>query len=79
MYFVYILKSERDGSKYIGCTTDIKRRIAKHRRGEVRFTRPKRLYKLIWFPCFSNREKVYVFERYLKSSSGHAFTNKHLI
>lgn len=79
MYFVYILRSIKDRSKYIGCTTDLKRRIAEHNRGEVRYTRVKCPYKLIWFCCFSKKEKAYAFERYLKSGSGHAFTNKHLI
>lgn len=57
MYFVYILKSKRDESKYIGCTTDIKRRMGEHNRGEVRYTKSKHPYKLIWFACFPSKEK----------------------
>ena len=79
MYFVYILRSTRDRSKYIGCTNDLKRRIAEHNRGEVKFTSTRHPYKLIWFACFADKEKAYTFEKYLKSSSGYAFTSKHLI
>ena len=79
MYYVYILKSKIDGSKYIGCTTDIKRRIGEHNRGGARYTKEKKPYELIWFSCFANKGKACSFEKYLKSSSGFAFRNKRLI
>jgi predicted GIY-YIG superfamily endonuclease len=79
MYFVYILRSRVDESKYIGVTKDLKRRFNEHNSGATDYTKSKRPYKLIWFGCFPNKEKAYNFEKYLKSSSGYAFTNKHLI
>ena len=79
MYYIYILKSDFDESKYIGATTNLKRRFNEHNSGGVRYTRTKKLYKIIWYSCFQNKERAYKFEKYLKSSSGYAFTNKHLI
>ena len=79
MYYVYILKSLKDKSLYIGVTKNLKRRIKKHNFGEVKYTKTKKPYKLIWFCVFANKEKSYKFEKYLKSGSGKAFTNKHLI
>ena len=79
MYYVYILKSGFDGSKYIGATNNPKRRFNEHNSGGVRYTRAKKPYKIIWYSCFQNKEIAYKFEKYLKSSSGYAFTNKHLI
>lgn len=35
MYYVYILKSEKDGGLYIGKTNDIKRRLAEHNSGQT--------------------------------------------
>jgi len=35
MYFVYILKSEKDNGLYVGKTNDIKRRIAEHNSGHT--------------------------------------------
>jgi predicted GIY-YIG superfamily endonuclease len=79
MYYVYILKSERDSSKYIGVTKDLKRRLKEHNSGFVRYTSSKMTFKPIWYCVFKNKEKAYKFEKYLKSSSGYAFTNKRLI
>ena len=79
MFWVYILKSKKDNSKYIGVTVDIKNRIEEHNRGETKTTKSKIPYKLIWCCAFVNKEKAYEFEKYLKSSSGYAFTNKHFL
>lgn len=79
MYFVYILQSRVDGSRYIGVTTDLKRRLQEHNSGSSRYCNSKRPYKLVWCCIFANKKKAYEFELYLKSSSGYAFTKKHLV
>jgi len=79
MYHVYIIKSKKDESRYIGVTTDLKRRIQEHNSGSVRYYSSKRPYILIWYCAFANKQKAYDFEKYLKSSSGYAFTKKHLL
>ncbi len=79
MHWVYILESEKDGSHYIGVTADIKRRVAEHNSGNSKYSSTKMPYRLKWCCCFLDKGKAYEFERYLKSSSGHAFTRKHLI
>jgi predicted GIY-YIG superfamily endonuclease len=35
MYFVYLLKSEKDNGYYVGQTDDIDRRVNQHRTGRV--------------------------------------------
>lgn len=79
MYYVYILKSEKDASRYIGTTTDLKNRLEEHNNGETKSNKSKIPYKIYWYCAFSDKALAYDFERYLKSSSGHAFTNKHLV
>ncbi len=79
MYYVYILSSEVDNSRYIGVTKDLKRRLTEHNNGNAQYSRTKRPYKLIWYSSFILKERSYLFEKYLKSSSGYAFTKKHLI
>ena len=79
MFYVYILQSEKDKSRYIGVSTDLKRRIAEHNSGSAKYSNSKRPYKLIWYCAFLERIKAYDFEKYLKSSSGHAFKNKRLL
>lgn len=79
MYFIYILKSIKDNSHYIGITNDLKRRLNAHNAGHSRFTKLKRPYKLIWYCVFSNKTKALKFEKYLKTGSGIAFSRKRLI
>jgi len=79
MYYVYILKSEKDGSKYVGVSQDLKRRISEHNSGNAKYSDSKRPYKLIWYCAFLEKMKAYNFEKYLKSSSGYAFANKRFL
>ena len=79
MFYVYILKSEKDNSKYIGVTADLKRRLQEHNSGSSKYCSSKRPYKLVWCCIFPNKKRAYEFEKYLKSSSGYAFTKKHLV
>ena len=78
MYYVYILRNESE-EKYIGVTQDLKNRLHEHNNGETKTTKNNGEYKIIWYCAFTNKSRAYEFEKYLKSSSGYAFTNKHLI
>jgi len=78
MYYVYILKSKIDNSRYVGTTADLKRRLQEHNSGSSRYCSSKCPYRLIWYCIFTDKKKAYRFELYLKSSSGYAFTKKHL-
>ena len=78
MWFVYILKCS-DGSPYIGCTNNIERRIIEHKSHKVHYTKDKTPLALITYISFSNKYKAFEFEKYLKSGSGIAFRNRHLI
>ena len=75
---VYILLCE-NGKFYTGFTTNISKRLIAHRTGEVTFTKNKLPLQLIHLSLFKNKQKAYDFERYLKSGSGVAFRNRHLI
>lgn len=79
MYYVYILRSLVDESKYIGVTSDLENRLREHNNFETKSNKSKAPYKIIWYCAFSDKQKAYAFEKYLKSSSGYAFTSKRLI
>ncbi|MFH1200923.1 MAG: GIY-YIG nuclease family protein [bacterium] len=79
MYYTYILKSSIDGTKYIGHTSNLKNRLKEHNQGQSKYTSTKVPFVLIWYCAFKTKEKALNFEKYLKSSSGFAFTNKRLI
>ena len=78
MHYVYLLKL-RDNSYYTGSTNDVKKRLAKHNKGDVLATKGKRPVELIFYCAFPTKKKALEFEKYLKNGSGQAFRNKHLI
>jgi len=80
MYTVYIIESIKNPQiNYVGFTTDIKRRIKKHNQSGSKHTNKFKPWKLKTCTHFSNKKKALAFERYLKTPSGKAFTNKRLI
>ncbi|HVW82664.1 MAG TPA: GIY-YIG nuclease family protein [Candidatus Paceibacterota bacterium] len=79
MHYVYILQSKKDGTYYYGATADLKQRLLKHNRGDVTYSSTKRPFSLVWYAAFSSSQLAFAFEKYLKSSSGHAFSRKHLL
>lgn len=78
MYYVYILRL-KDETCYVGYTTDLKKRFKIHNQGLVSYTKNSRPIKLVFYAAFISKTKAVQFEKYLKSSSGFAFRNKHLI
>jgi putative endonuclease len=79
MFFVYILKSLKDNSYYVGETADIRKRLSEHNNGSAHYSATKRPYILVWYCAFPSKTSALIFERYLKSGSGFAFRNKHLL
>ena len=78
MFYVYILKN-KENTFYTGVTDNLKRRLNEHNTGNSDFTAWSGPYTLKWYSAFNNKNKAYEFEKYLKSSSGSAFRNKHLV
>jgi putative endonuclease len=78
MFYVYILKCN-DGLHYTGCTQDLKERFDRHQKGYVDSTKNKLPVSILFYCAFIEKSKAYEFEKYLKSGSGIAFRNKHLV
>ena len=75
---VYILLCN-DGTRYTGCTSNLEERLIRHQKGYVDSTKDKLPVSLIFYCAFTDKIKAFEFEKYLKSGSGIAFRNKHLI
>ena len=78
MYYVYVLSGKNE-KPYIGCTNNLKERIERHSKGYVFPTRSLLPIKFISYFAFTNKYIAFNFEKYLKSGSGRAFMEKHLI
>lgn len=79
MWYVYIIRSAVNKNYYVGFTHNVLERLQYHNGGNVVSTKPFIPYALAWYGAFEDKGKAQDFERYLKSSSGHAFRNKHLL
>jgi putative endonuclease len=78
MYYVYMLRCV-DKNLYTGCTENMEERLNRHNLGHVPATTERLPIKLITYITFEDEYKAFEFEKYLKSGSGRAFINKHLI
>lgn len=77
MYYIYSLKC-KDGY-YVGCADNIEERLNRHGKGNVPATAGRLPIILEFYFATNNKYKAFKFEKYLKSGSGRAFINKHLI
>ena len=79
MYYVYILNSVNHPSKYyIGYTENIETRLETHNKGLVPYTKSYIPWKIKTYVAFNNQQQAIDFEKYLKTSSGRAFSIKRL-
>ena len=78
MWTVYILKCS-DGKFYTGCTSNLEDRMSRHHAGKVPATQNRIPLILITYVVFSEKQKAYDFEKYLKTGSGRAVMNIRLV
>lgn len=77
MYYVYLIQSEAfSEQRYVGFTTDLKKRFAVHNVGGSRHTAKFKPWKLVSYHAFAEKRRAQEFEYYLKTGSGKAFANK---
>ena len=70
MFYTYILKSLRDGRRYIGHTNNIEVRLKFHNEGLNPSTKNRRPLILVCFKTFMSNLEADRYERYLKSLKG---------
>ena len=71
MHYVYILKSQKYKSLkiYIGCTSDLVKRITQHNNKENTSTRYGIPWKLVYYEAFLSKKDATSRERKLKTGS----------
>ena len=70
MYYVYILRSMRDGMLYTGYTDDVDRRLKEHNHGYNLSTARRKPFVLIYQEEYSSKEDASRREKFLKSGQG---------
>ena len=57
-HFVYIIKSQKDGTYYVGSTQNLKERIERHNQGRSKYTKVKRPWNLLYFEKHPDRSSA---------------------
>lgn len=66
-YYVYLLRSVKDGRFYMGHTANLRNRLAQHNEGRVRSTKVRRPFELVYWESFKTRAEVVRREKRLKA------------
>ncbi len=78
-FYIYVLESLKDGDRYIGYSSNLKRRLEEHKNGKSFSTKFRLPIKLIYFEGCLHSEDAKRRERYLKTSQGRKFLGLRLI
>ena len=74
MYYIYVLKSLKNGKRYIGSTGQLPiERLQEHNSGSNKFTKANKPFILIYEEKFSNITLARKRENFLKSGVGRKF------
>lgn len=78
MYYVYVLRSEKDHKFYTGYTKNLKLRFEHHQKGLVISTKDRRPLALIYYEACLNQQDATHRENYLKTYWGKFFLRNRL-
>ncbi|MBR9861564.1 GIY-YIG nuclease family protein [bacterium] len=69
MFYVYVLKSLKDGSTYIGFTQDLELRLEQHNAGKTKSIKHKTPFELVYYEVYFDKTIARKRELKLKKSS----------
>ena len=67
MYYVYVLKSDKDGNLYVGYASDLKDRFINHNAGKVLSTKSRIPLKLVFQEAFVSKKDALLVEKFYKT------------
>ena len=59
MHYVYVIKSNKDGKWYTGCTEDLRKRFNLHNACKVTSTKGRGPFELIYYEASLNQEDAF--------------------
>ncbi|MDO8644393.1 MAG: GIY-YIG nuclease family protein [bacterium] len=69
MYFVYVLRSLKDGRCYTGCTRDVSERLKRHNAGRVKSTKYRKPLEIVHVEEYRTLSEARIKESLLKKKS----------
>ena len=77
-WYVYVLRSLKDGSWYTGVTNDLRKRFKQHNDGISGWTKGRKPFELIYYEMCRDEEDARMREKYLKSGMGKRYLRNRL-
>jgi len=79
MWYVYLLKSVKNSSWYVGCTNDLKKRFKEHNSGKSKYTKDFMPWELVYYEAGNDKRAAFSRELYLKSGYGRRYLKKRIV
>ena len=79
MFYVYFLKSIRTDFRYVGYTSNLKKRFSDHNNGLNKSTKPFLPFELDAYISVKTEKIAKNLEKYFKTGSGIAFARKRIL
>ncbi|MEP3839084.1 MAG: GIY-YIG nuclease family protein [Algibacter sp.] len=73
IYYVYVIRSEKNNRIYKGLTQDLEKRLVQHNMGEHKETKGYRPWVLVYSKVFTSQIEAKDYHKYLKSEDGIEF------
>ena len=73
MFYVYVLKSLKNGRFYTGSTNNIERRFIEHNSGQTKYTRIAGPFELVYKESYITNLEAVRREKFLKTGKGREF------
>lgn len=77
-YYVYVLRSKKDGRWYTGFTGDLRKRFNQHNKGESPYTKGRGPFELIYYEAYRHKADARSREKQIKSGQGRAYLRSRL-
>jgi putative endonuclease len=68
MFFVYVLKSLKDESTYVGYSKDLETRLIQHNNGETKSIKSKIPFEIVYYEAYKTQRAAIEREKHLKKS-----------
>lgn len=78
MFYVYVLKSQKDGNYYVGYTSDLKKRLQAHNSCSVPSTKYRTPFDLVYYEASQCQSDALRREKYLKTTYGKRYIKSRL-
>ena len=78
MFYVYVIKSLKDGFLYVGHTDNLKERFNRHNQGLVKSTAKRKPFKLVYYEACNIIYDAVKREKSLKTGFGRSYLKRRL-